>query len=181
MPPKAKKSSKTDGIQLLKQDLKNHTVGSLYVIGGEEAYLKQHYLTALDKEVVDETFRDFNYTVFEGASLTAEDLRDTVDSFPMMAERRMIVVKDLDIFKPTAALKDELPAILSDLPEFVCLVFYYDTIELKPDKRTKLYASIAKTGCIANFSQLERHVLIPWVKRHVRAAGKQIDNDACDY
>ena len=94
MPPKAKKSNKTDGTQLLKQDLKNHTVGSLYVIGGEEAYLKQHYLTALDKEVVDETFRDFNYTVFEGASLTAEDLRDTVDSFPMMAERRMIVVKD---------------------------------------------------------------------------------------
>ena len=181
MPPKAKKSSKTDGTQLLKQDLKNHTVGSLYVIGGEEAYLKQHYLAALDKEVVDETFRDFNYTVFEGASLTAEDLRDTVDSFPMMAERRMIVVKDLDIFKPTAALKDELPAILSDLPEFVCLVFYYDTRELKPDKRTKLYASIAKTGCIANFSQLERHDLIPWVKRHVRAAGKQIDNDTCDY
>ena len=181
MPPKAKKASKTDGTQLLKQDLKNHTVGSLYVIGGEEAYLKQHYLAALDKEVVDETFRDFNYTVFEGASLTAEDLRDTVDSFPMMADRRIIVVKDLDIFKPTAALKDELPAILSDLPEFVCLVFYYDTIELKPDKRTKLYASIAKTGCIANFSQLERHDLIPWVKRHVRAAGKQIDNDTCDY
>ena len=73
MPPKTKKSNKTDGTQLLKQDLKNHTVGSLYLIGGEEAYLKQHYLAQLEKEVVDETFRDFNYTVFEGTSLPQED------------------------------------------------------------------------------------------------------------
>ncbi len=181
MPPKTKKSSKTDGTQLLKQDLKNHTVGSLYLIGGEEAYLKQHYLAQLEKEVVDETFRDFNYTVFEGASLKIEDLSDTIDSFPMMAERRMIVVRDLDVFKPNATLKEQLIQIISDLPDYVCLVFYYDTIELKPDKRTKLYTAMTKTGCIADFSHLERHDLIPWVKRHARAAGKQIDNNTCDY
>lgn len=181
MPPKTKKSNKTDGTQLLKQDLKNHTVGSLYLIGGEEAYLKQHYLAQLEKEVVDETFRDFNYTIFEGASLKIEDLSDTIDSFPMMAERRMIVVRDLDVFKPNAALKEQLIQIISDLPDYVCLVFYYDTIELKPDKRTKLYTVMTKTGCIADFSHLERHDLIPWVKRHARAAGKQIDNNTCDY
>lgn len=181
MPPKTKKSNKTDGTQLLKQDLKNHTVGSLYLIGGEEAYLKQHYLAQLEKEVVDETFRDFNYTVFEGVSLKIEDLSDTIDSFPMMAERRMIVVRDLDVFKSNAALKEQLIQIISDLPDYVCLVFYYDTIELKPDKRTKLYTVMTKTGCVADFSHLERHDLIPWVKRHARAAGKQIDNNTCDY
>ena len=181
MPPKTKKSNKTDGTQLLKQDLKNHTVGLLYLIGGEEAYLKQHYLAQLEKEVVDETFRDFNYTVFEGTSLKIEDLSDTIDSFPMMAERRMIVVRDLDVFKPNAALKEQLIQIISDLPDYVCLVFYYDTIELKPDKRTKLYTAMTKKGCIADFSHLERHDLIPWVKRHARAAGKQIDNNTCDY
>lgn len=181
MPPKTKKSKKTDGTQLLKQDLKNHTIGSLYLIGGEETYLKQHYLAQLEKEVVDETFYDFNYTVFEGASLQAQDLSDTIDSFPMMAERRMVVVRDLDVFKPTAALKEELPKLISDLPDYVCLVFYYDTIELKPDKRTKLYTAITKAGCIADFSHLERHDLIPWVKRHARAAGKQMDNNTCDY
>ena len=179
MPPK--KTNKPDGVQRLKADLKNHTIGSLYLIGGEESYLKQHYLAELEKAVVDETFRDFNYEVFEGAGLTADQLITSIDSYPAMAERRMVVVKDLDVFKPTAALKEELPAILSNLPEFVCLVFYYDTIELKPDKRTKLYTTINKQGCIADFSRLERHDLIPWVKRHVRDAGKQIDNDTCDY
>lgn len=179
MPPK--KSKKSDGVQRLKADLKNHTIGSLYVIGGEESYLKQHYLSQLEQAVVDETFRDFNYDVFEGASLTVDQLTTAIESYPAMAERRMVVVKDLDVFKPTAAWKEELSDILNDLPEYVCLVFYYDTIEFKPDKRTKLYTSINQLGCIADFSRLERHDLIPWVKRHVRDAGKQIDNDTCDY
>lgn len=179
MPPK--KTNKKDGAQQLKADLKHHTIGSLYLIGGEESYLKQHYLGELEKAVVDDTFRDFNYEVFEGADLTVDRLTTSIDSYPAMAERRMIVVKDFDVFKPPAALKEELSSILSDLPPYVCLVFYYDTIELKPDKRTKLYAAINKLGCIAEFSRLERHDLIPWVKRHVSDAGKQIDNDTCDY
>ena len=179
MPPK--KTSAADGVQRLKNDLKNHAVGSLYLIGGEESYLKEHYLAALEKEVVDESFRDFNYDVFEGASLTADQLTQAVDSYPAMAERRMVVVKDFDVFKPTAALKEALPDILGDLPEYVCLVFYYDTIALKPDKRTKLYAAINKAGCIADFSHMDRHDLIPWVKRRAKAAGKHIDTDTCDY
>lgn len=178
VPPKKKTPS---GADQLKNDLKNHTIGSLYLIGGEESYLKEHYLAQLEKEVVDEMFHDLNYDLFEGASLTAEQLNNAVDSYPAMAERRMVVVKDLDVYKAPAAIKDELPTILSDLPEYVCLVFYYDTIELKPDTRTKMHRLILKNGCIADFSQLERHDLIPWVKRHVRALGKQIDNDTCDY
>lgn len=176
-----KKPTKADGAQQLKQDLKQHTIGSLYLLGGEETYLKEHYLAALEKEIVDETFRDFNYEVFEGASLTAERLTEAVDSYPAMAERRMVVVKDLDVYKAPAALKEELPGILSDLPEYICLVFYYDTIELKPDKRTKLHGIITKKGCIADFSHPERHDLIPWVKRRAKDAGKEIDTDTCDY
>lgn len=177
----AKKPAKDDGVQKLKQDLKQHAVGSLYLIGGEEDYLKAHYLAALEREVVDETFRDFNYDRLEGASLTAERLIEAVDSYPAMAERRMIVINDLDVYKAPAALKEELPGILADLPAYVCLVFYYDTIALKPDKRTKLHKIITENGCIADFSHLERHDLIPWVKRHAKDAGKYIDTDTCDY
>lgn len=177
MPKKQDKS----GIQQLKTDIKEHHVQQLYLLGGEESYLKEHYLDVLEKEVVEESFRDFNLEVFEGAALTADQLTGAIDSYPAMAERRMVVVKDLDVFKPPAALKEELPQILNDLPEYICLVFYYDTIPLKPDKRTKLYASITKNGCIADFLHLERHDLIPWVRRHARAAGKQIDSTTCDY
>lgn len=178
----AKSRKKTpDGASILKQNLKDHAVGQLYLIGGEESYLKEHYLKALVDEVVDDTFRDFNYEEFEGNTVTLDQLTNAVDSYPAMAERRVVVVKDMDVFKAPAALKEHLPDILSDLPEYICLVFYYDTIELKPDKRTKLYTLINKVGCIAEFSELERYDLIPWVRRHTAAYQKHISDDTCDY
>ncbi|MGN1030714.1 MAG: DNA polymerase III subunit delta [Butyricicoccaceae bacterium] len=170
-----------DGTQQLKNDLKNNTIGQLYLIGGEETYLKQHYLKELTEQTVDETFRDFNYDEFEGTRVTPEQLTNAVESYPAMAERRMVVVKDFDVFKPPAVWKEPLADILADLPEYICLVFYYDTIALKPDKRTKLYTQISKIGCIADFSQLAPHDLIPWIRRHAKAQGKDITNENCEY
>lgn len=175
------KNKQPDGIQKLKDDLKNQSIGLLYVIGGEEAYLKQHYLKELVAQVVDENFRDFNYDEFEGNHLTIDQLITAVESYPAMAERRMVVVKDFDVFKPPASWKEPLMEMLSDLPEHICLVFYYDTVEFNPDKRTKIYTQINKIGCIAAFSELNMHDLVPWVRRRVHALGKDISNDTCDY
>lgn len=170
-----------NGASILKQDLKNHKIGQLYLIGGEESYLKEHYLKKLIDETVDDTFRDFNYEEFEGNTVTLDQLTNAIDSYPAMAERRVVVLKDLDVFKAPAALKEHLPDIFSDLPDYICLIVYYDTIELKPDKRTKLYTLINKVGCIAEFSELERHDLLPWVRRHAAAYQKHIADDTCDY
>ena len=177
---KARKQT-PNGAVVLKQNLKDHEIGQLYLIGGQESYLKEHYLKKLVDEVVDDTFRDFNYEEFEGNTVSLDQLTNAIDSYPAMAERRVVVVKDLDVFKAPAALKEHLPDILSDLPDYICLIFYYDTIELKPDKRTKLYTLINKVGCIAEFSELERHDLIPWVSRHAASYHKHISNDTCDY
>ncbi len=175
------KKNTPSGADLLKRDLKEHTIGRLYLIGGEESYLKQHYYRKLLDEVLDENFRDFNLEEFDGNAVTLDHLTNAIDSYPAMAERRVVVLKDFDVFKVSAALKDGLTEIFSDLPDYICVIVYYDTIEMKPDKRTKLYTLIHKTGVIADFSQLERHDLIPWIKRHVRAEKKTISNETCDY
>ena len=178
--PKPRKKGPT-GADLLKRDLKNNELGQLYVIGGEEAYLREHYLHKLVDALVDDTFRDFNLEEFEGSAVTVEQLSNAIDSYPAMAERRVVVLKDFDVFHAPAAWKEYLPEILSDLPEYICVIFYYDTIDLKPDKRTKLYSLIQKVGCIAEFTQLERHDLIPWIRRHAAAQKKQISDATCDY
>ena len=42
MPPKAKPNNAA--YQKLKQDIKEGTIGTLYVFHGEETYLRDHYL-----------------------------------------------------------------------------------------------------------------------------------------
>lgn len=54
----------------LKQDLAKGSFETLYILYGEEAYLREYYLRQLRKKVVDETFADFNLIELDGKTLT---------------------------------------------------------------------------------------------------------------
>ena len=165
--PAAKATS--NGKAKLIQDLKNGTFAPLYIISGEESYLKEYYLGKLKESVIDPAFADFNLLEFEGKGLTVEQLTEAIDSYPAMSEKKLIIVTDFDLFKPPAGFADALPGILGDLPDYVCLVFYYDVIEGKPDKRTKLYKTLEKCACFAEFSRQEERELVTWLERRARA------------
>ena len=119
--------------------------------------------------------------VLEGRGLTPEMLSEAVESYPAFAERKLVVVNDFDLYKPPAAFQGILPELLSDLPDYICLVFYYDTLTFKPDKRTKMHALLDKIACFAEFTHLDERELIAWVRRRVRALGKDMDQDTCAY
>ena len=53
----------------LKQDLAKGSFETLYILYGEEAYLREYYLRQLRKKVVDETFADFNLIELDGKTL----------------------------------------------------------------------------------------------------------------
>ena len=140
----------------LKQDLAKGSFETLYILYGEEAYLREYYLRQLRKKVVDETFADFNLIELDGKTLTLESLTEAVDSYPAMSERKLVIVTDFNIYAPPASFGDQLIDLLSDLPDYVCLVFYFDILEAKPDKRTKMYKLLEKKACTAEFARLER-------------------------
>lgn len=174
------KKTKNGALQL-KDDLTQDNLGKLYLIYGEEDYLKRHYLKQIIKKLTEGPFQEFNLHILDGGKLTPEQLNEAAESCPAMAERKVVVVNDFDLYKPPAAFKDFLPSFLQDLPEHLCLVFYYDILEMKPDKRTKIHALLEKTGCLAEFSYLERADLLPWVKRHAKTLGKDIETEVVDH
>lgn len=171
----------TAGKAQLIRDLKNGTFAPLYLIYGEESYLKEYYLRQLREKVVDQTFADFNLIELEGKGLTPEQLSEAIDSYPAMAEKKLVIVTDFDLFKPPAGFSVQLPSLLTDLPDYLCLVFYYDILEGKPDKRTKLYKQLEKSACFAEFSRMEEKELVAWIERRVRALGRVIAPDDASY
>lgn len=177
----AAEKNKNSGKAKLVQDLKNNTFAPLYVFFGEETYLKEYYLSELKKKVIEPAFADFNLIEYEGKGLSVEQLTEAIDSYPAMAEKKLIVVRDFDLFKPPAGFAELLPGLLSDLPEYVCLVFYYDVLEGKPDKRTKLYKVLEKTACFVDFAHMEERELVAWIERRARALGCAITPDDASY
>ena len=121
-----KKTADNGGIKQLKTDIANGTIGSLYVFYGEEGYLKRHYLNQL-KELCGGPFEAFNTVLLDGEQVSVQALSDAVDSIPMGSEKKLVVVRDYKLMQPTGDMKEFLPQLLASLPEYVCLIFYFDT------------------------------------------------------
>lgn len=175
------KEKKENGAAKLKAAIKSGEFERLYLIAGEESYLKEYYLNELKRAIVDETFREFNLVELEGKSLTPEALNDAIESYPVMAERKLIIVTDFDLYKAPSPYHQVLETVLEDLPDYVCLVFYYDVLEFKPDKRTKIHKRLEKAACIVEYSYMTERELISWLRRRFRSLGKMIDDSTCSY
>lgn len=171
----ATKSPATNaGALQLIRDIQNKTFAPLYLISGDETYQKERYLRQLKRTVVDPTFADFNLIPFEGKTLTPDQLIEAIDSCPAMADKKLVIVTDFDLYKPPAGFAEILPSLLSDLPEYLCLVFYYDILDGKPDKRTKIYKTLEKLACFAVFDHLPEKELIAWIDRRARRLNRTI-------
>ena len=177
-----KEENKPDGFQQLKTSLRQKQADRLYFFHGEEVFLLHHYLVQLRKLLVDELTESFNSHKLTAETFDIRAFADAVENLPMMAETTFVWVDEVDIFKMNESDREKMTDILSDIPEYCTVVFTYETVAWKPDKRfKKLWDAIQKHGTIVEFAKQDQRELINWVTRHFAAGGKQIRPDLCAY
>ena len=178
MPPKKPDQS---SLKALKGQLKAKELGRLYVFHGEETYLRDYYLDRVRELLLPPGTEDFNFKVLEGKDTDVREIAATADCLPMMAPRTLVLVRDFDLFKMNEADRKLLLDYFADLPEYLCLVFLYDTIDYKPDARTKLAASLKEHGMVVDFPRQEQGDLVDWIIRRFKATGHDIDTESAKY
>ena len=94
-----KKQESGQPLQALKQALRENRLERLYFFYGEEAFLRNHYLGQMKKQLTDELTESFNYNKLTKETFDLRSFADAVESLPMMAEHTFVVVDDIDIFK----------------------------------------------------------------------------------
>lgn len=178
LPPK---KTAPEGLAQLKQALKQGDVGNLYVFHGKEDYLRDHYLTRLRRKLVEPGMEAFNYRLFQGKELEEQVLSEAVESLPMMSERTMVEVWDWDLFK-NEQRRERLLALVEDLPEYVCLVFVYDTMEFKANANTRLGKLLRQRGLTVEFEAQSQSDLNQWIRRRLEKRwGKEMDTPTAEY
>ncbi len=176
-----KEENRDSALAALKVALREKNPANLYIFYGEELFLLQHYLRQLKATVLDELTESFNFHFFNQENFDLRSFADAVENLPMMAERTLVQVDDVDIFKLDEQGRETMTEILSDLPDYCTLVFTYETVPFKLDKRyTKLSAAVGK-GQIVEFAKQSQRDLIAWVQRHFMAAQKRIAPELCAY
>ena len=178
----AKKQPAGSAFQLLKQALKNKDLGRLYMFHGEETFLLHHYLEQMKKQLLDELTESFNYHRLNNETFDLRSFADAVENLPMMAEKTFVQVDDVDPFKMNEADRTKMTEILADIPDYCTVVFTFETVSWKPDKRLKkLWEAIENNAEIVEFAKQDQKDLIAWVTRHFAAHKKQIASDLCAY
>lgn len=178
----AQKTVATDEIQKLRNAIREKQTQNFYIFHGEEVFLLHHYLGQLKKLLIDPLTESFNFNKLTKETFDLRSFADAVESLPMMAEHSFVWVDDIDIFKLPESDREKLTEIFSDIPDYCTIVFTFETVEWKPDKRLKkFWDSISKNATIVEFAKQNHRDLIAWVSRHFAANQKRITPDLCSY
>lgn len=177
-----KNDNKPEGFQLLKGQIKNKDLGRLYFFHGEEVFLLNHYLGQMRKQLLDELTDSFNYHRFTSETFDIRDFADAVENLPMMTQSTFVQVDDIDLFKMNEGDRTKMTEILSDIPDYCTVVFTYETVAWKPDKRLKkLWEAVDTNGLVVEFARQDQRDLVAWITRHFAAQRKNISTDLCIY
>jgi len=89
-------------LKTLRDAIKRRSFDGAYYIVGEDEYQKDDAIRQLVEVAIEPAAKDFNLDTRRGADLDAESLGVLLSTPPMMAERRVIVLRDVGALKKDA-------------------------------------------------------------------------------
>jgi len=76
------------------QEIQRGKVFPVYLLHGEETYLIEDTLDEMVEALAPKNVRDFNLDIFSDPEVSVAEVLSIADTYPVMAERRVVVVKD---------------------------------------------------------------------------------------
>ncbi len=170
--------AKSSGISELKKQIKSGNINGIYLLYGQEVYIKDSYQKKMTDLIDDGGMPDFNKLIFDGEKADISEIDDAIESFPMMCEKKLVLIKDSRIFaKAKEEIKEYWSKRLDSIPDYVTLIF--DEKEI--DKRSALFKKVSKIGMVVEFEVMSANDTVTWVERQVLNSGKKIDKSVAQY
>ena len=164
-------------IEELKQILKGQVPAPrVFVLWGEEAFLKAHYKKQLTEFLTPDFMEDLNVFTFDGKNYSTRAVDEAIESLPVMADKKLLVFTDSFIFKSDgrsgakAEYREYWAERLKDIPDYVSIIFDENEI----DKRSALLKQIEKTGACVEFSYMTEEEMVRWTVRLFTVFNKKI-------
>ena len=150
----------------IQEDIKKQEFKPVYLLFGEEAYLRQQYKQMLLKALVPEN-DTMNFSRYEGRKVEPRQIIDLAETMPFFASKRVILLENTGFFKNKC---EELAEYLKQVPDYLCMIF----VETEVDKRGKMYKAAKAPGRVVEFSVQNSQMLTKWVLQILNREGKKI-------
>ena len=152
-------------MQRILNHIKEKNFQQLYLLYGEERYLKKQYTQRLREALT--TGDDMNTHFYEGKDVPVGEIIDLAETMPFLAERRVIFLSDTGLFKSGG---EKLSEYLTNANETTYFVF----TESEIDKRSKLFKVVSSKGCAVDFAVQDENTLKKWIAGILAKEGKKI-------
>lgn len=162
---------------------------SVYYMHGDEEHLMKESLGRLRNLFSGEADADFNLDILNAAEVGVERVIDSARTLPLLATRRLVIVRDVD----KLSKKDQEKLVLyldSPNPETtMVLVSRFPEPGAPKDNRARgveksaLFKKVMDAGEVLKFSmgrQGRQRRIAEWVEEEFKKRGKQIEKSARD-
>jgi DNA polymerase-3 subunit delta len=156
------------------RDIKGNSVKNLLLLYGREEYLIQWAVHNLVKKFINEACSDMDFSRLDGTTVTFEQIRNDCETLPFLSQRRVVLVSGFKLIEggKTKGMDEEGEKLLADyirsIPENCMLIFTAEST----DKRKKIYKSIAQSGGVYEFGELDEKSLKSYIEKRFKEAGK---------
>lgn len=156
------------------RSINSHEFSPVYLLMGEEPYFIDLIVDALDRNVLNESEKDFNcMDLYCTADTDVNDIIGMARRFPMMAEHQLIFVKEAQNLKK---LDDLAVYVQSPLKSTIFVICYKNG---NIDKRKKLYSLAGKVGTVYESQKLKDSALPSFIEKYLKDyKGVTMDNSA---
>lgn len=155
------------------EDIKSGQLNHIYLLYGEEAYLRKQYKERLKKALSPED-DSMNYSYFEGKDISAGEVIDLAETMPFLSDKRTIMIENSPFFKSEG---EKIAEYLNAVPDTTYFVFVEESV----DKRSKLYKSITKNGCVVELNGLSEDKIVTWILGILKRDNKKITQNTMEY
>lgn len=164
----------------LNNKIRSYNIPKVFFFYGDEKFLMENRIKALKKRIVPKDLEAFNFIKLEGKNVTVDEIIEAAEQYPQAADRKMVLVKNCGVFDNADSKSfKELKEFISDLPDYVCLVFVLDEFDKKREKVLKFIEDAG--GGVVNFEYQPVNKLEIWAEKKLEKAEKYITASDLSY
>ncbi|HVX89623.1 MAG TPA: DNA polymerase III subunit delta, partial [Gemmatimonadales bacterium] len=169
----------TLSLNALRKEVKAGKLAPVYYFHGPEETLKEEALGTLVDLAVDPASRDFNYDVRHATALDAESLHALVNTLPMMAERRVVVIRDVDGWTVKSPTRKVLLEYLAKPAPETLLILHQGPP--KEDEKDEIDKELGERAQVVNFADLDAEEALAWVQKRAKQLKIPLTEGAADH
>ncbi|MCH7856890.1 MAG: DNA polymerase III subunit delta [Gemmatimonadetes bacterium] len=150
--------------------------GGVFFLYGEDEHRKAEAVQALVEAHLDPGTRDFNLDIVEASDVSVDDLARILATPPMMAERRVVVVKGTEVFAGAARSRDLILGLVENpLPDLALIL----SARIPERSKAKFYQTLIKRTQSVEFASIAPEDVPGWLMEEAKARfGATMEPDA---